>query len=81
LIRYLTNDKVDDNKIDINESITTKEFIVPTYYPGLNLIPITDAGIWGKYDVAFQANMFYVLGSIVYTLDSFYMISDLNFRI
>lgn len=78
-VRFLTNEKTnneDNTEIDLDES--KKEFTVPTYYPGLNLIPIPDAGIWGKYDVAFLANIFYVIGSIIYTICSFYMIADLD---
>ena len=50
-----------------------KKMKLPTYIPGLNLVPIPEAGIFGKFDVAFQAVFLYVLGSIFYVADSFYI--------
>ena len=50
-----------------------KKMKLPTYVPGLNLVPIPEAGIFGKFDIAFQAVFLYVLGSIFYVADSFYI--------
>jgi hypothetical protein len=44
------------------------------YIPGLMLIPIPEAGFWfGYIDWAFMAVFGYVLGSIAYVVDSFYL--------
>ena len=50
-----------------------KQMKLPTYYPGLNLVPIPEAGMFGHFDVAFQAVFLYLVGSIFYVLDSFYI--------
>lgn len=47
---------------------------IPYYIPGLMLIPIPEAGcIAGYIDMAFWAVFLYVLGSITYVIDSFYL--------
>ena len=47
---------------------------IPPYIPGLLLIPIKDAGFfYGHSDWGFWAVLGYVLGSIAYVVDSFYL--------
>ncbi len=47
---------------------------IPTYYPGLMLIPIPEAGFClGHIDMAWWAVFLYLLGSIVYVVDSYYL--------
>lgn len=51
---------------------------VPPFIPGLMLIPIPEAGcIAGYVDIAFHAVILYVLGSLVYVIDSFYQSNHL----
>jgi len=51
---------------------------VPYYIPGLMLIPIPEAGcIAGYIDIAFHAAFLYVLGSLVYVIDSFFQANHL----
>ncbi len=47
---------------------------LPPFIPGLLLFPIPKAGrILGYIDVAFWAETSYIIGSIVYLIDSFYL--------
>lgn len=47
---------------------------IPTYYPGMMLIPIPEAGFClGHVDMAWWAVFLYLLGSIVYVADSYYL--------
>lgn len=47
---------------------------VPTYYPGFMLIPIPGAGFFlGHIDMAWWAVFLYLLGSIFYVIDTFFM--------
>lgn len=49
-------------------------FRVPPFIPGMLLFPIPKAGpILGRIDVAFWAEASFVLGSILYLIDSFYL--------
>lgn len=52
---------------------------VPPFIPGLLLLPIPAAGKYlGKIDVGFWAAFLYVLGSILYVIDSFYLWGSLG---
>jgi hypothetical protein len=67
-------DPITDDSVTPNEQgRSEKKMKLPTYIPGLNLVPIPEAGIFGKFDVAFQAVFLYIIGSIFYVADSFYI--------
>lgn len=72
--RRLSEMPKDDKRralIEANEKVV--------YYPGFMLIPIPDAG-WclGHVDVAFWACFLYVLGSLFYFIDTFYIWYAIN---
>ncbi len=58
--------------VDPNNAVKIRA--VPTYYPGFMLLPIPDAGFClGHVDMAWWAVFLYLLGSIVYVIDSYYI--------
>jgi len=50
--------------------------VVPTYYPGFNLIPLPGAGLFGIIDFAFWALAFYFAASLVSLIDSIYQAGE-----
>lgn len=63
---------------DVSDHESTSKVIeftsIPNYTPGFNLIYIPGAGrIFGLVDVGFIASVFYLIGSILYLVDSIVM--------
>jgi hypothetical protein len=61
------------NEKDEKKSPPLQSPVGTWYIPGLMLIPIPQAGILGYIDVAYWAVFLYVLGSIAYVIDSFFL--------
>lgn len=58
---------------------TTPAPTLPMYIPGMLVVPIPDAGcILGRVDMSFWAVFIYVIGSVVYMIDSLLLWKDLN---
>lgn len=70
----ILNKENEDRKYEQSEDKSVKRVHkIPTYIPGLMLIPIPEAGwINGYVDMAFWAVFLYVLGSVFYVIASGY---------
>ena len=63
-----------------DENKRTGKSLIPSYIPGILLIPIEGGGILFKYiDYSFWGCALYVIGSIVYVVDSVYLWSRFGF--
>lgn len=73
----LQRDEEESNEFDVTKmdpSTALKIRKVPTYYPGLMLIPIPEAGFFlGHIDMAWWAVFLYLVGSFIYVVDSYYI--------